>query len=52
LHDNFIKDIENLSIPSLKVLMIAKNQLSKIKNIGELSKLEVLDLHSNKIPKI
>jgi len=52
LHDNLIKDIENLAVPALKVLLIAKNQLTKIKNISELSKLEVLDLHSNKIPKM
>ena len=52
LHDNLIKDIENVAIPTLKVLLIAKNNLTKIKNINELTKLEVLDLHSNKIPKI
>ena len=52
LHDNLIKDIENVAIPTLKVLLIAKNNISKIKNISELNKLEVLDLHSNKIPKI
>jgi Leucine-rich repeat (LRR) protein len=39
MHDNLIKDIENLALPSLKVLLIAKNQLTKIKNISELTKL-------------
>jgi leucine-rich repeat-containing protein 49 len=38
-HDNLIKDIENLALPTLKVLMIAKNNIGKIKNISELVKL-------------
>lgn len=52
--DNQIKEIENIlnGIPTLKVLLLPKNQINKIKNISELVKLEVLDLHSNKISKI
>ena len=34
LHDNMIKDIENVALPTLKVLLIAKNTLTKIKNIN------------------
>ena len=34
LHDNLIKDIENIAIPTLKVMLIAKNNLNKIKNIS------------------
>jgi leucine-rich repeat-containing protein 49 len=52
LHDNLIKEIENIAIPSMKVLLMAKNQLTKIRNVSELPKLEVLDLHSNKISRI
>ncbi len=37
---------------SLKVFLLPKNQISKIKNVNELVKLEVLDLHNNKISKI
>ena len=52
--DNQIKEIENIlnGVPTLKVLLLPKNQIGRIKNISELVKLEVLDLHSNKISKI
>jgi leucine-rich repeat-containing protein 49 len=33
----------------MKVLLMPRNQISKIQNIDHLSQLEVLDLHSNKI---
>lgn len=54
LFDNQIKEIDSLStgIPTLKVLLLPKNNISKIKNVSELIKLEVLDLHANKISKI
>jgi leucine-rich repeat-containing protein 49 len=52
LHDNLIKEIENITIPAIKVLMVARNQLTRIRGINELAKLEVLDLHMNKITKI
>lgn len=52
--DNQIREIENLAngIPTMKVLLMPKNQITRIRNINELVKLEVLDLHSNKISKI
>ena len=39
--DNQIKEIENLAngIPTLKVLLMPKNQISKIRNVTELVKL-------------
>ena len=49
LYDNCIKEIEGVGIPTLKVLLLPKNNISRIKNINELQKLEVLDLHNNKI---
>ena len=54
LFDNQIKEIDSLSagVPTLKVLLLPKNNISKIKNVNELIKLEVLDLHANKISKI
>ena len=44
--------MENLSVATLKVLLLPKNSISKIKNLQDMSKLEVLDLHNNKISKI
>ncbi len=52
LSGNRIKDIENVTLPALKVLLLNKNAISKIRNINELVKLEVLDLANNKIAKI
>jgi len=52
LYDNQIREIENIGVPALKVLLLSKNLVTRIKGIGELGKLEVLDLHQNKISKI
>ena len=47
------KNICNLeSVPSLRVLMLGKNNISKIENLEVLSRLDVLDLHSNNIEVI
>lgn len=34
LYDNQIKEIENISVPTLKVLLLPKNNIGKIKNIN------------------
>lgn len=39
LYDNQIKDMDNLGLPSLKVLLLPKNLINKIKGIQELGKL-------------
>jgi leucine-rich repeat-containing protein 49 len=39
LYDNQIKEMDNLGLPSLKVLLLPKNLISKIKGIQELGKL-------------
>lgn len=52
LYDNQIKEMENLGLPTLKVLLLPKNQISKIRGTSEMAKLEVLDLHNNKISRI
>jgi leucine-rich repeat-containing protein 49 len=51
LYHNNIKEINYLNyLPCLKVLMLGKNQISKIENLD--IELEVLDLHGNNISKI
>jgi leucine-rich repeat-containing protein 49 len=39
LYDNLIKEMENLALPTLKVLLLPKNQISRIRGINELTKL-------------
>ena len=39
-------------VPSLRVLMLGKNQISRIEGLSALRRLDVLDLHSNRISKI
>jgi leucine-rich repeat-containing protein 49 len=34
LYDNVIKEMENLALPTLKVLLLPKNQISKIRGIN------------------
>jgi leucine-rich repeat-containing protein 49 len=39
LYDNQIKEIENIGLATLKVLLLPKNQIYKIRNVNELVKL-------------
>ena len=39
LYDNLIKEMESLALPTLKVLLLPKNQITKIRGINELTKL-------------
>lgn len=39
-------------VPSLRVLMLGKNNISKIENLESLTRLDVLDLHSNAIENL
>ena len=50
---NKIAEIQNLhTVSSLRVLMLGKNQITRIKGLDALKQLEVLDLQTNKISKI
>ena len=39
LYDNLIKEMESLALPTLKVLLLPKNQITRIRGINELTKL-------------
>jgi Leucine-rich repeat (LRR) protein len=40
------------ALPTLRVLMLGKNKISRIEGLEPLSRLDVLDLHSNQIDHI
>ncbi len=48
-----LKRIEGLDgLPSLRVLMLGKNEIEKIESLSLSTRLDVLDLHSNRICRI
>ena len=54
LYNNSIEEVgeELAAVPTLRVLMLGKNRISRISALEPLAKLDVLDLHSNLISRI
>ena len=49
---NNVRIIENLDIPTLEVLFLTENKITKIQNLDKLPNLKQLELGSNRIRKI